>query len=424
MGATEEPWEPQDNMKKQKFSDLWIRALEPKDKPYRIREDKGFTIRVLPSGVKRWEYIYDSPITGKRRFMGLGNFPDVKLKEAHKAHNDAHGLYLKGIDPQEPITAPEPAPAAEKTIKDLYEAYIQDCRDIQLNPRSVKHKEQRLSAHIVERWGNRLVTSVKKDEAVALIRELAKDKPGTARNVMLAARAMFNWAAEEGWTEERNPFSNVLKRVPQAAANEKDRWLNASEIQHVLPLLKASKEKKNKKKAGENGPSIIRRVIIITLYTGQRPGEVCGLKWSDLEDNGRYWFISPEVAKNDIGSLLYLSAPVRRLIEPLRGLDPEYVFPASRGAEGATLVTSLDAHVERYLGGKYAGLPRWTPHDLRRTCSTHLQRLKCPGMVIDSIQNHKQPGVQRIYNRYEYIDEKREWLIRWAWEIRRLLRGK
>lgn len=413
-----------------KFSAKGIDAYEVREKEYQIREIHGFTLRIMPAttrrpdGVKRWEYVYDSPTTGKRRRMSLGTYPDVSLKAAHKLHADARALLLEGVDPQDAsLSDPDPISTnSSKTVKDLYEAYIQDCKDIKLNARSIKHKEQRLSAHIVERWGEQLVSSIKKDAAVALIRELAKDTPGTARNVMLAARTMFNWAAEEGWTEERNPFSNVLKRVPQAAANEKDRWLNASEIQHVLPLLKASK---NKKKTGEkSGPSIIRRVIMITLYTGQRPGEVAGLKWGDLENRDRYWFITPDVAKNDIGSLLYLTAPVRRLIGSLRGLDPVYVFPPSRGAEGPTLVTSLDAHVERYLGNKYAGLPRWTPHDLRRTCSTHLQRLKCPNPIIAAIQNHKQAGVARIYNRYEYVDEKREWLIKWAWEIRRILRSK
>jgi integrase len=426
-----------------KFTDKYLKSLKPKDKEYQHSEPKGFTMRVLPTGVRRWEFIYVSPVTKKRRRMHLGNYSeadsahkpetDVSLETAHQAHHEAYGLFLQGIDPQEPIpvaSEPESDSVAVKTVRDLYNFYIQDCKDKKLAELSIKHKEQRLSKHIVDPWGDRLITSIKKNaDAVPLIKELARSTPGTARNVMLAARAMFGVAVAEELLEA-NPFSKVLDRVPQAAPNEVERFLKISEIQHVVPLLRKAKEQKIKSnakpsKAKKSNPGIIKRVLLMILYTGQRPGEVAGLKWTDFEEDGHVWFLSRDETKTEVGSLIYLSSPVRRLIAPLRGLDPVYVFPASRGAEGSVLVTSLDSHIERYLGGgNYAGLPRWTPHDLRRTCSTHLQRLKCPDPVIWSIQNHAMPGISRVYNRYEYSEEKREWLIRWALEIRKILRNR
>lgn len=65
------------------FTDLEIRNLKPKNKEYWVREGQGFAIRVLPSGVKTWYYIYTNA-DGKKRQMRLGdgNYPDVSLGKA------------------------------------------------------------------------------------------------------------------------------------------------------------------------------------------------------------------------------------------------------------------------------------------------------------------------------------------------------
>ena len=55
------------------------------------------------------------------------------------------------------------------------------------------------------------------------------------------------------------------------------------------------------------------------------------------------------------------------------------------------------------------GIPGFTPHDLRRTCSTKLGEMLVPGHLIDRIMNHKPAGItDRVYNKYDYLKEKRE----------------
>jgi len=56
---------------------------------------------------------------------------------------------------------------------------------------------------------------------------------------------------------------------------------------------------------------------------------------------------------------------------------------------------------------QYLGLPRWTPHDLRRTAATKLSELGCPDEIIDAILNHVKKGVIGVYNRNKYDKEKR-----------------
>ena len=69
------------------------------------------------------------------------------------------------------------------------------------------------------------------------------------------------------------------------------------------------------------------------------------------------------------------------------------------------------------------GVDPFTPHDLRRTTSTHLGRLKVPRFIQDRILNHADSAIGSTYDRHEYLDEKRDALDAWAAELIRITRG-
>ena len=63
---------------------------------------------------------------------------------------------------------------------------------------------------------------------------------------------------------------------------------------------------------------------------------------------------------------------------------------------------------------------RWTLHDLRRTCRTGLSGLKpaIPLEVKEAVLNHAKEGLVRTYDLYDFTDEKRDALQRWADRVR------
>jgi integrase len=62
------------------------------------------------------------------------------------------------------------------------------------------------------------------------------------------------------------------------------------------------------------------------------------------------------------------------------------------------------------------------PHDLRRTCATQLGKMEVPGLVISLILNHAFPGVtNKVYNRDDYLKEKREALNEWRARLSRIV---
>jgi len=68
-----------------------------------------------------------------------------------------------------------------------------------------------------------------------------------------------------------------------------------------------------------------------------------------------------------------------------------------------------------------AALPHWTPHDLRRTARTHMSRLRIPREHAEALLNRAKQGMVKVYDQYEFDDEKKEARQIWEKELLRLI---
>jgi hypothetical protein len=67
------------------------------------------------------------------------------------------------------------------------------------------------------------------------------------------------------------------------------------------------------------------------------------------------------------------------------------------------------------------GIAPFSPHDLRRSCRTGLMRIRaCRRFIARQVLNHKQPGVDGIYDLHDYFEQKRKALRRWNNHVIRL----
>jgi hypothetical protein len=67
---------------------------------------------------------------------------------------------------------------------------------------------------------------------------------------------------------------------------------------------------------------------------------------------------------------------------------------------------------------------RWTPNDLRRTAATSMGRLGVNRFILSRVLNHTDSSVDGIYDRHDYLSQKRRALDLWATELQRSLSGK
>lgn len=377
-----------------KFTDKFLQSLKPSEKEYFIREGHGFAIRVYPNGLKTFLYIYT--FNGKRRRIGLGSYPLISLAAAREKYLDAAKSVANNIDPSAPESLSTQIDTPKQTVSELKKLYMAHIKT-HLVPASVKNHGYRMEKDLIPVWGDRPITDIRRRDAIALIESIAaRGTPGSARNLLLSSRAMFSYAVQREMIEY-NPFAGVGVAVPQAAAKERDRVLSETEIKHIWETL-----------SNWGNSEYIRRAILLILVTGQRPGEVANMHWNEI--NGNLWTIPSERSKNGRENRVYLTDLALSLLPDTE----DYVFPASRGAHGPLYVNTLSHHLSHHVKPAHLGLPRWTPHDLRRTAATGLASLGCSDEIIDEVQNHKKRGIIRTYNRYRYDKEKQEWLTRWA----------
>ncbi len=405
-----------------KFTDRFLQSIKPPEKEYCIREGHGFTLRVLPSGVKTFQYIYT--LNGKRHRMNLGQYPAVTLADAREKFRAAAILAGKGLSPLEQSVAIEPETAL--TIQKLVDAY-KEFVEQHMAKSTARETVRTLDKYIIPSWKDRNAQDIRRKDAISLIDPIAATAPGQARGVMKIARAMFNYAMDRELVEI-NPFTRLPAAVPSIKPTSTSRTLSDDEIKTVWNTIHS---------ATPPGSAETRKALLLILITAQRPGEVAGMAWSEIDK--KWWTIPSEriktrnqrqeshrvflaplaltvVGKNPGYSEYVFPGPA--IIDPV---DQKAVFPALQRKALSHMVCDERAGGRPAGDGKkteamaeYFGLPRWTPHDLRRTAATKLSELGCPDEVIDAILNHAKKGVIGIYNRNKYDKEKQKWLATWA----------
>lgn len=79
------------------LSDVAIRNLKPRSKPYKVTDSQGLYLLVSPAGSRLWRFKYH--YSGKEKLLALGSYPLVGLKLAREKRDEARLLLVEGYDP-------------------------------------------------------------------------------------------------------------------------------------------------------------------------------------------------------------------------------------------------------------------------------------------------------------------------------------
>ncbi len=159
----------------------------------------------------------------------------------------------------------------------------------------------------------------------------------------------------------------------------------------------------------------------LLLLTGGRRAEIGGMKWSEIE--GDKWTLPGERTKNGNPHLVPLSSITREILDGLPrmdGLDLVFTGPGGKSiSQWSRPKEKLDA---------LSGVTGWRLHDLRRTLVTGMnEALNIEPHVIEAVVNHQsgtaKAGVAGIYNRAQYIKQRRVALESWAKHVMGIVSG-
>jgi integrase len=223
-----------------------------------------------------------------------------------------------------------------------------------------------------------------------LIVKIHKTAPVAANRALSYLKTFFAWCVEEEILEH----SPVAIMRPLGKEIARDRVLNNEEIRAVWQA------------AEELGT--VGRAIRFLLVTGQRRGEVGGMRWSEIDLQKRTWTLPKERTKAARAHEVPLSDLAVSLIGVCSG--SQHVFPPPfswhRGKSALpTLATG------------------WRLHDLRRTCATNLVGVGVDRIVISKLLNHAEGGVRSVYDRHPRAEEKRAAMDRWGARLAAIVEG-
>ena len=159
-------------------------------------------------------------------------------------------------------------------------------------------------------------------------------------------------------------------------------------------------------------------LVKLLLLTAQRREEVAGIERAELDLEKGIWAMPREKAKNNRAHTVQLSTAALNVLNSIPKIGGRFVFTvtgtapvsgfsrAKRRLDAAMLATKRDE-----FGADCEPIPHWTLHDLRRTATTGMAQLNIPPHVVDKVLNHISGtirGVAAVYNRFEYLDERRQ----------------
>ncbi|MFZ5781755.1 MAG: tyrosine-type recombinase/integrase [Pseudomonadota bacterium] len=443
---------------KKKLTALSVSNLRPGRERYEVSDAdaKGLVLIVQPSGSKSWAMRFRKP-GGRLAKLTLGTFdphgaPDgapamggpLTLAEARELaaqvnRQRASGKDVIGETKREKAVARLKAAGQGDNFLAVLKVFVREhrvrrsgarprdwrekARILGLRYADEKSEPELIKGGLAERWADRPVGEITQDDCQDVIdKARSHGIPGAAvkndgasdnrgRKMCDALGAFFRWAKKNRRAILKvNPMLGIDRPPPPAA---RERFLSDGEVALLW-------------KACDRVVYPFPQVVRLLLITAQRLNEVAGLRWSELEEDGAVIALPGERTKNHRPHLVPLPPLARSILDEAKKIDGcEFVFSITgRGPVSgwSKIKRQLDAAIAEANGGK--PIPAWRYHDLRRTARTGLSKLRVDRDVREAVLNHVKQGVEGTYDRYDYFDEKKGALERWAAHVQDVVSGK
>lgn len=403
-----------------------IADLKAQPKRYTVPDAdlRGHYVRVEPSGSKSFVAVARDP-HGKQVWATIGGADVWSIDDAREAARSALKRIKAGLPPFEEIVQPE-------TFKAVAQNYIK--RHVEANGlRSRGEIERCLQSYIYPKWQDRDFRALRRADAAQLLDDVQDNHGARQADAVLAiVRGMMNWFASRD-DEFVSPIARNMRRT-NPANRKRARILDDDELRVIWSVAAAPVQlnkdgKPAKPKAGEVavGGGTFGAIVRLALLTAQRREKIAAMRWADITVDGE-WTIPAEAREKGTGGVLVLPDAALAIVREQKrvGTNP-YVFagrgdghfngfsPCKRAFDHKVFRALRAAAAERGEdSAKVKPLPQWQVHDLRRTARSLMSRAGVRPDVAERVLGHAIAGVEGVYDRHHYLDEKANALIRLA----------
>ena len=391
--------------------DTTAKSIKPEDKP--IADGTVNGLRLHPTNTKgrgQWKMRFVSPVTGKRRDIGFGIYPEVNIQQARKLAADARELIASGLDPiderkrlqseekqlQQVLTFKQAAHQVHETLKDGW--------------KNAKHQQQwinTLATYVFPVFGDKAIPDITINDIAEALRPIWLDKAETATRTKQRIHQVMETCCAKG-LRVGNPVNGVKHLLPKQASA-------AARVKHhpampwrILPEFVADKLIQSKKVS----PLLLRFVIL----TAVRSGEARQAKWPEIDFKHNIWTIPADRMKTGVIHRVPLSDQAIQILQQLRvdKSNNDLVFPSPQA--GQVLTDMALTAILRKANAKSDTPNRVaTAHGFRSSFRDWASENEYPEHLAESALAHQiKNSVVRAYHRTDLLEQRRTMMQDWA----------
>jgi integrase len=397
------------------LTDLQCRKAIAKDRAYKLTDAKGLHLHITLTGFKSWRFKYR---VGKlEKLIVIGPYPEVTIAKARDVRDRYRQQLRDNLDPG--VVRKQEQAAARLEAINTFEKIARQWHAVQKPRWSAKHAGQvigSLELHVFPKLGKISLGGITPPMVLEVIRLVEASSIDIAKRVQRRMSMIFGFAIASGIGKD-NPAAAIKDalapmmrgRYPAITDLERLRaFMRAAELQDTTPQTRLA----NRFLALTGvRPSMVRQMP---------PDEIVG-----LESDSPEWCIPAERMKllkdrkyrAEFDFIVPLS---RQAVDVLREAgrrfgNAPFVFPSAAKPRRPM----SDMTLTKFL--RVVGYDReHVPHGWRSSFSTIMNKraaqMKRPGdrALIDLMLAHLPGDVESDYNRYAYLDERRELAQAWA----------
>ena len=390
----------------------------PDKKQARFSDSGGMYLQVSPAGSRRWFLKYR--IAGVEKQLALGSYPTVSLTAARKARDAAKVAKAGGLDPVQArkmakLQATNPAGDTVKVV--ALEWFGKQAS--QWSEAHADRSKRQLERDLFPWLGDRRMKDVEPMELLATLRKVeARGAVETADRGLMLARQVWRYGVATGRVA-RDITADLKGALSPYRGKHFAAITDPVQVGELIRAIRAYK-----------GGLIVRAALQLAPLLFQRPGELRGATWAEMDLEAALWTIPAARMKRGKDGKEngdpHLVPLTRQAVEILRGLHGytghgTMVFPGERSHERP--ISENSVRTALITMGYTPDVHTW--HGFRATARTMLaERLDCEPLVIEAQLAHAVKDANgRAYNRTQYLKHRIEMMQKWADYLDKLAAG-
>ena len=369
----------------------------------------GLYLEVSPGGSRRWfQKIYRD---GKETRLALGSYPAVSLTAARRARDAAKLQKADGVDPiqarkVERLKASNPAGDSFKVVAlEWYEK-----QESQWSETHAVRAKRQFERDLFPWLGERRLADIEPVELLAALRKIEeRGAIETADRGLMLARQVWRYGVATGRVSR-----DITGDLKGALSPYRGKHFAAiTEPQQFGELLRAIK--------GYKGGPVVRAALRLAPMLFQRPGELRGAAWAEMDLDAALWTIpAARMKRNKDGKengqphIVPLPMQAVQILEALKPYTEVtgLVFPGER--QRSKSISENSVRTALISMGYTPDIQTW--HGFRASARTMLaEQLECDPLVIEAQLAHAVRDANgQAYNRTTYLKQRQAMMQRWA----------